>query len=74
MTHAQEAAIARVCAHECLQRDLVEALESIFQYGADTLSGRAEGLPDDRAWQRAAVAEMTKRARAALAKAKEHAA
>lgn len=27
MTHAQERAIARVCAHECLQRELVEALE-----------------------------------------------
>ena len=27
MTRAQEAAIARVCAHECLQRELVEALE-----------------------------------------------
>lgn len=26
MTHAQEAAIARVCAHECLQQELVEAL------------------------------------------------
>jgi hypothetical protein len=44
---------------------LRDALESIFQYGADTLSGRIDG-PDDRAWQRAAVLEMTRRARTAL--------
>jgi hypothetical protein len=37
------------------------ALESIRQYGSDTLSGRADG-PDDRAWQRGAVLEMTNRA------------
>ena len=40
----------------------LEALEGIRQYGLDTLSGRVDG-PDDRAWQRAAVNEMTKRAR-----------
>lgn len=40
---------------------LREALESIRQHGSDTLSGRMGG-PDDRRWQRAAVAEMTRRA------------
>lgn len=45
---------------------LKEALESIRRYGLDTLSGRTDG-PDDRDWQRAAVNEMTKRARLALA-------
>jgi hypothetical protein len=44
---------------------LREALDSIRQYGSDTLSGRADG-PDDRDWQRAAVLEMTNRASAAL--------
>jgi len=39
-----------------------EALESVRQYGADTLSGRADGGPDDRKWQRDAVREMTRRA------------
>lgn len=45
---------------------LIEALRSIQRYGLDTLSGRADGGDDDRAWQRAAVNEMTKRARIAL--------
>lgn len=44
---------------------LREALESIRQYGSDTLSGRADG-PDDRNWQRDGVREMTRRARTAL--------
>ena len=43
-----------------------EGLEAIEQYGSDTLSGRADG-PDDRAWQRAGVLEMTRRARTTLA-------
>lgn len=42
-----------------------DALEGIAQYGQDTLSGRTDG-PDDRFWQRQAVAEMTQRAKAAL--------
>lgn len=45
---------------------LREALDSIRQYGADTLSGRADGGADDRQWQREAVREMTRRAREAL--------
>ncbi len=48
---------------------LIEALRSIQRYGLDTLSGRADGGDDDRAWQRAAVNEMTKRARIALSAA-----
>ena len=50
---------------------LREALDSIRQYGADTLSGRADGGADDRQWQREAVREMTRRARTALAEQKE---
>ena len=45
------------------------ALESIEQYGSDTLSGRADG-PDDREWQREGVREMRDRARAALGQPK----
>lgn len=44
-----------------LVEPLVEALQSIRQYGSDTLSGRADG-PDDRQWQRESVLEMTRRA------------
>lgn len=44
-------------------------LESIKQYGSDTLSGRTDG-PDDWEWQRAAVLEMTQAARATLAQIK----
>jgi len=44
---------------------LLNGLDSIRQYGSDTLSGRTDG-PDDRAWQRAAVLEMTNRAIRAL--------
>ena len=44
---------------------LRDALDSVRQYGSDTLSGRTDG-PDDRDWQRAAVLEMTRRARLAL--------
>ena len=53
------------------QRDrLLEALDSIRQYGADTLSGRVDG-PDDREWQREAVREMTERAEAVIAACEE---
>lgn len=45
--------------------ELRAALDSVWQYGSDTLSGRTDG-PDDRDWQRAAVFEMTRRARLAL--------
>lgn len=44
---------------------LREALSSIYQYGSDSLSGPTTG-PDDRAWQREGVLEMTRRAKAAL--------
>lgn len=39
-------------------RDLAEAkaaLDGVYTYCNDTLSGRADGGPDDRAWQREAV-------------------
>ena len=46
------------------ERDaLREALDGIYIYANDTLSGRADGGPDDRAWQRAAVVEIRNRAR-----------
>lgn len=44
-------------------KQALDALESIWVYGADTLSGPARGQPDDRKFQRDGVAEMTKRAR-----------
>ncbi len=46
---------------------LREALDSIIVYGADTLSGRADG-PSDAAWYREAVREMRNRARSAATK------
>src|ERR1017187_2820159 len=46
-------------------KKLEDALNSIIQYGTDTLSGRTDG-PDDREWQRGTVLEMTKRAKAAM--------
>lgn len=56
----------QLAASEERRKELREALSSIQRYGLDTLSGRVNG-PDDRAWQRGAVNEMTKRAQAALA-------
>lgn len=48
------------------ERDrLRAALEAVYQYGSDTLSGPS-GRPDDREWQREGVLVMTRRARAAL--------
>ena len=50
------------------ERDaLCEALDSIQQYGSDTLTGPDGGISNDRNWHREAVLEMTKLARAALA-------
>jgi hypothetical protein len=50
--------------------EAVAALESIRLYANDTLSGRADGGPDDRAWQREAVIECRNRARTALSNIK----
>ncbi|SOY65630.1 hypothetical protein CBM2586_B10225 [Cupriavidus phytorum] len=66
MTRAQEAAIARVCAHECLQKELVEALATVI--------GWAETQDDDINGDleiRIQFTEDLKNARAVLAKAKE---
>ncbi len=60
------AAQAMAVPAEPVNARLLDALRSIQRYGLDTLSGRADGGDDDRAWQRAAVNEMTKRARIAL--------
>lgn len=46
--------------------ELREALDSIRQFGSDTLSGRVDG-PTDREWFKDGVREMTRRARLALA-------
>ena len=40
----------------------LQALESVWQYGSDTLSGPVKGQSDDRKWQRDGVLEMTNRA------------
>lgn len=55
--------IARVPDLEAEILRLREALDGIYTYANDTLSGRADGGPDDRAWQRAAVVEIRNRAR-----------
>lgn len=47
------------------EQKLEQALDSIRQYGRDTLSGRVDG-PTDVTWLRDGVREMTKRAHSAL--------
>lgn len=67
--HCQKCATLRAELDRAQARvaELEGALESIYVYANDTLSGRVDG-PDDRGWQRAAVAVCRNRARAALAK------
>lgn len=63
MTRAQDQAIARVCAHECLMGELVEALEKIDQTFVDDFTVDAESETG-----KAIIA-----ARSVLARAKEQA-
>lgn len=64
MTAQQERAIARVCEKECLQRELVEALEGIVN--------EFRSMPCPNGWYRADVhADEITNARAVLARAKE---
>lgn len=69
--HAQSpqprAAIETATDPSAENKRLREALDSIIVYGADTLSGRADG-PSDAAWYREAVREMRNRARSAATK------
>lgn len=68
LTHESRIALAAAAEITRLRAEveaLLNGLDSIRQYGSDTLSGRTDG-PDDRAWQRAAVLEMTNRAIRAL--------
>jgi len=51
-----------VAALQAKNEKLREAIDGIYQYANDTLSGRVDG-PDDRDWQRAAVVECRNRAR-----------
>lgn len=67
MTRAQERAIARVCAHECLQKELVEALTTIIGW-AET---RDDDINGDDPEIRLQFTEDLKSARAVLARAKE---
>ena len=69
LTVATRNALSSLLAADAAVRGMREALEAIWQYGSDTLSGRADGGPDDRRWQRDAVLEMTNRASAAIEKA-----
>lgn len=55
--------LAKAEAHDAL----VSALESINQYGTDTLSGNADG-PSDVDWYRGGVEELVIRSGAAIAK------
>ena len=47
---------------EAENQRLLDTIDAIYIYANDTLSGRTDG-PDDREWQRAAVAEIRNRAR-----------
>ena len=49
------AAESRASALEAEKAARGEALDGIYTYCNDTLSGRVDGGPDDRAWQREAV-------------------
>ena len=60
MTKQQEAAIARVCAHECIARDLFEALEGVIGW-----------VPGRHAFHTDAAEKAVERARAVLARYKE---
>lgn len=68
MTHAQERAIARVCGRECLQRELVDALE----HTTSMLLSACLAINDREA--RRMVLEAVADARAVLAKARGEAA
>jgi hypothetical protein len=57
VTKQQENAIARVCAKECLQRELVEALEGVIGW-----------VPGRHAFHTDAAEKAVERARAVLAK------
>lgn len=57
---ASEAEVERLQGRE---RSLLDVIDAIYLYANDTLSGRADGGPDDRDWQRAAVIEIRNRAR-----------
>jgi hypothetical protein len=61
----RDAAWAESAGRQAEIERLRDALDSVRQYGSDTLSGRTDG-PDDREWQRDAVLEMTNRAGRAL--------
>lgn len=47
---------------------LREALDTIYVYSNDTISGRADGGPDDRAWQRETVLHVRDVAQSVLPK------
>ncbi|NOV28045.1 hypothetical protein E5S69_31660 [Cupriavidus necator] len=68
MTRAQEQAIARVCAKECMQRELVEALKDC----AGMLEAACMIIRDNDA--RAMAKESVAIARHVLARAKEQSA
>lgn len=51
----RDEAMAALREKEDRVKALEEALDGIYTYCNDTLSGRADGGPDDRAWQREAV-------------------
>ena len=57
------AAIVALLADKAKLRD---ALQSIRQYGSDTISGPVKSSDDTKSWVRGGVIEMTKRASAAL--------
>lgn len=67
--HVRKALINALVIRNDSALELLDALDSIRQYGEDTLSGPV-GDPDDRKWHRDGVIEMTRRARAAIAAAK----
>ena len=60
---ALTASEANVKELEARELTLIDVIDAIYLYANDTLSGRADGGPDDRDWQRAAVIEIRNRAR-----------
>jgi hypothetical protein len=70
MTRAQEQAIARVCAKECMQRELVEALGLMMDWAREVSDEYLDGDPEVRQQFR----DDMNHAREVLAKARGEAA
>lgn len=70
MTEAQDKAITRACQHECLMRELVEAL-SRLEVACNSVAYCYDKRPENFAVALCGMGHAAKDARAVLARAKE---